>query len=92
MMGSVSDGLVHHASRPVPIVSGERAWPPRSIVIGEDLSDEATEAAELAATLGRLFDADAHLIMAVSKLPDVPQDVRPRPGKPTFSVAGFWAR
>jgi nucleotide-binding universal stress UspA family protein len=88
MMGSVSEGLVHHASRPVLIVSGgERAWPPRSIVIGEDLSEEAREAAELAATLGKLFDADARLVMAVSKLPGVPQDARPRPGKPTVGEA-----
>src|ERR671916_661879 len=88
MMGSVSDGLIHHASRPVLIVSGgEQAWPPRRIVIGEDLSEEAREAAELAATLGKLFDADARLVMAVSKLPGVPQDARPRPGKPTVGEA-----
>jgi hypothetical protein len=56
MMGSVSDGLAHHATRPVLIVSGgERAWPPRRIVIGEDFSEEATGAAELAAMIGRLF-------------------------------------
>jgi nucleotide-binding universal stress UspA family protein len=41
MLGSVSDGLAHHASRPVLIVSGgEQAWPPRRIVIGEDFSEE----------------------------------------------------
>jgi len=88
MMGSVSDGLVHHATRPVLIVSGgERAWPPRRIVIGEDFSEEAKEAAELAATLGRLFGADACLVLAVSKLPGVPQEARPRPGLPTFGEA-----
>jgi nucleotide-binding universal stress UspA family protein len=88
MMGSVSDGLVHHASRPVLIVSGgERAWPPRRIVIGEDLSEEATEAAKLAATLGRLFGADVHLVLATSKLPGVPSEARHRPDVPTIGEA-----
>jgi nucleotide-binding universal stress UspA family protein len=88
MMGSVSDGLIHHASRPVLIVSGgERAWPPRRIVIGEDLSEEATGAAELAATLGRLFGADVHLVLAVPKLPGVSLEAREHPGLPSIGEA-----
>jgi nucleotide-binding universal stress UspA family protein len=88
MMGSVSDGLVHHASRPVLIVSGgERAWPPRHIVIGEDLSEEATGAAKLAATLGRLFGADMRLVLAIPELPGVPPETRERPDVPTIGEA-----
>jgi nucleotide-binding universal stress UspA family protein len=88
MMGSVSDGLVHHASRPVLIVSGgEQAWPPRRIVIGEDFSEEAREAAELATMIGRLFGADARLVLAVPKLPTVPQVARHRPDVPTIGDA-----
>jgi nucleotide-binding universal stress UspA family protein len=88
MMGSVSDGLVHHASRPVLVVSGgEQAWPPRRIVIGEDLSEEATEAAKLAATLGRLFGAEVHLVLAVSKLPGVSLEAREHPGLPSIGEA-----
>jgi nucleotide-binding universal stress UspA family protein len=88
MMGSVSNGLVHHATRPILIVSGgEQAWPPARIVIGEDLSEEATGAAELAATLGRLFDADVHLVLAISKLPGEPPAARYRPDVPTIGEA-----
>jgi nucleotide-binding universal stress UspA family protein len=88
IMGSVSEGLVHHATRPVLIVSGgERTWPPRRLVIGEDFSEEATGATELAATLGTLFGADVRLVLAVTKLPGVPQEARPGPGLPTFGEA-----
>jgi nucleotide-binding universal stress UspA family protein len=88
MMGSISDSLVHHATRPVLIVSGgDRAWPPRRIVIGEDLSEEATGAAELAATLGRHFGADIQLVLAIPKLPGVPQEARDRPDVPTIGEA-----
>ena len=88
MMESVSGGLVHHAIRPVLIVSGgERAWPPRRIVIGEDFSEEAKEAAELAATLGRPFGADTRLVLAGVRPEASRQGARPRPGLPTFGEA-----
>jgi nucleotide-binding universal stress UspA family protein len=88
MMGSVSEGLAHHATHPVLIVSGgELAWPPRRIVIGEDFSEEAREAAELAMMIGRLFGADARLVLAVPKLPSVPQESRHRPNVPTIGDA-----
>jgi nucleotide-binding universal stress UspA family protein len=88
VMGSVSDGLAHYATRPVLIVSdGERAWPPARIVIGEDLSEEARGAAELGATLGRHFCADVRLVLAVPKLPGVPQEARERPDVPTIGEA-----
>jgi nucleotide-binding universal stress UspA family protein len=88
MMGSVSDGLIHHASRPVLIVSGdEQAWPPRRIVIGEDLSEEATGAAELAAALGKLFGAEVHLVLAISELPAVSPEAREHPDLPSIGEA-----
>jgi nucleotide-binding universal stress UspA family protein len=88
MMGSVSDGLAHYATRPVLIASGgERAWPPARIVIGEDLSDDAKGAAELGATLGKHLCADVCLVLAVPKLPGVPQEARHRPDVPTIGEA-----
>ncbi len=87
-MGSVSEGLVRRATRPVLVISGsERAWPPTRIVVGEDFSEEATGAAKLAAALGRLFGADVHLVLAVAELPGVPQEARHRPDVPTIGEA-----
>jgi nucleotide-binding universal stress UspA family protein len=87
MIGSVSDGLAHHATRPVLIVSGERAWPPTCIVVGEDLSREAEGAAKLAATLGRLFGADMRLVLAVPELPGVSPEAREHPDLPSMGEA-----
>ncbi len=88
LLGSVSDGLAHHATRPVLIVNGgERAWPPTCIVVGEDFSEEAEGAAKLATTLGRLFGADVRLVLAVPELPGVPQEARHRPDVPTIGEA-----
>ncbi|HSK86305.1 MAG TPA: universal stress protein [Rubrobacter sp.] len=91
MMGSVSDGLARHASCPVLIVDGgEQAWPPARIVIGEDFSEEARGAAELAATLGRLLGADVQLVSAFPKYPDLPRETRRRPDVPTPEEALRW--
>ncbi len=88
MIGSVSDGLAHHATRPVLMVSGgERAWPPTCIVVGEDLSREAEGAAKLAASLGRLFGADVRLVLAIPELPSVSPEAREHPDLPSMGEA-----
>ena len=56
LMGSHSEDIVHHAHLPVLVLRCvEDAWPPARVVIGDDLSEEAKEAGELAASIARLF-------------------------------------
>ncbi len=63
LLGSVSEGIVHHARRPVLVMrGGETAWPPARVVIGDDSSADAKEAGELAASIGRLFGARTLLV------------------------------
>ncbi|HEX2729770.1 MAG TPA: universal stress protein, partial [Rubrobacteraceae bacterium] len=65
VLGSVSEDLVHRASCPVLVMrGGESSWPPASIVMGYDSSSEATEAEELAASIGKLFGASGFLVHA----------------------------
>ena len=60
VMGSVSEGVVHLATRPTLVVrGGERAWPPSKLIVGDDASEEARRAGELAMGIGKLFDARA---------------------------------
>jgi nucleotide-binding universal stress UspA family protein len=66
LMGSQSEDIVHHAHRPVLVVRcGENGWPPARILAGDDFSEDAREAAELAANLGKLFGAPMLLMHAV---------------------------
>src|SRR3990170_1093976 len=70
LMGSQSEDIVHHAHRPVLVVRcGENIWPPTRIVAGDDFSEDAGKAAELAANLGKLFAARMLLVHAVPRLP-----------------------
>jgi len=63
--GSVSEEVVHLAACPTLVVrGGEGAWPPSRLVIGDDSSGEAKRAGDLAASIGRLFDARALLVRA----------------------------
>jgi len=65
--GSVSEGVVGLAPCPVLVVrEGEEggAWPPKRMVVGEDGSEEAGRAAELAAVLGRAYGARVMLLRA----------------------------
>lgn len=65
LMGSQSEDLVHHANRPVLVVrGGENVWPPARIVAGDDFSEDAGKAAELAANLGKLFGVPMLLLHA----------------------------
>lgn len=70
VLGSVSEGIVHHALRPVLVLRGGReAWPPRRVVIGDDGSEAATRTASLAAGIGGLFGAGVLLLRAYPELP-----------------------
>jgi nucleotide-binding universal stress UspA family protein len=71
LMGSHSEEIVHHARDPVLVVrSGESAWPPSRIVIGEDFSGDARKAGELAASIGALYGSQALLVYARRDLPE----------------------
>jgi nucleotide-binding universal stress UspA family protein len=74
ILGSVSSGLAHEATRPVLITrGGEGAWPPRTIVVGDDGTPAARPAAALAASIGRLYpDATLALVHARAPLPRDP--------------------
>ena len=72
LMGSQSEDIVHHAHRPVLVVRcGENVWPPARIVAGDDFSEDARKAAELAANLGKLFGARMLLLHADPHLSQV---------------------
>jgi nucleotide-binding universal stress UspA family protein len=55
LMGSHSEDIVHRAHFPVLVLRHSIIWPPTRLVIGDDYSEDAKEAASLAADLGSLF-------------------------------------
>ncbi len=70
LMGSVSDGVANHATRSVLVLrGGERAWPPSRIVVGVDLHEESKGAARLGVELGKIFEAEVHLVLALPRFP-----------------------
>jgi nucleotide-binding universal stress UspA family protein len=76
VLGSVSEGVVHHAHLPVLVLRGGgeasgEAWPPRRVVIGDDGSGAARAAASLAAGIGGLFGAKGLVLRAYPELPEV---------------------
>ena len=71
VMGSVSEGVVHHAHCPVLVVrGGEEAWPPQRIVIGDDGSGPARRAGELAAAIAKLGGSEVTLVRAYENPPE----------------------
>lgn len=77
LMGSVSEGIVHGTAFPVLVMrGGERAWTPERIVMGDDGSEEAKGAEELAAAIGGLYGAKGLLVRAYPKLPEVDAEGR----------------
>jgi nucleotide-binding universal stress UspA family protein len=63
LMGSVSEGVVHHARCPVLVVCGDgEVWPPARVVIADDSSEDARRAGELAAGIGSLCGAEGVLV------------------------------
>jgi nucleotide-binding universal stress UspA family protein len=73
LMGSQSEEIVHHAQVPVLVLTGAQDfWPPARTVIGEDFSDDARKAGELAASIGKLYGAEGLLVYSHPDLPEVP--------------------
>jgi nucleotide-binding universal stress UspA family protein len=71
VMGSVSEGVVSHASCPVLVLrGGEEAWPPVKIVIGDDGLEAAGAAGTLAVGIGALFGTTGLLVRAYPRLPE----------------------
>ena len=69
--GSVSEGVVHHTHCPVLVVrGGNEAWPPTRVVVGDDGSEDAKRAGELALSIGRIFGADCVLVRAHRSPPE----------------------
>jgi len=69
-VGSVSEGVVHHARYPVLVVrGGEECWPPERIVAGDDGSRSAELAAELAGGIGAACGAEGVLVRAYRNPP-----------------------
>jgi len=72
VLGSVSEGVVHHARCPVLVLrGGSEVWPPKRVVIGDDGSEAARVAASLAADIGKLFAARGLILRAYPKLPEM---------------------
>ena len=70
-LGSVSEGVVHHARCPVLVVrGGEGAWPPEKVVAGDDGSKGAELAARLVVGMGGLYGAEAMLVRAYGNPPE----------------------
>jgi nucleotide-binding universal stress UspA family protein len=73
LMGSQSEEIVHHAQVPVLVLGGtDGSWPPEWIVVGEDFSDDAGRAGELAAAIGKLYGAGGLIVYSHPDLPEVP--------------------
>ena len=69
VVGSVSEGLVHHATSPVLVVRGGAwAWPVRGVVVGMDFSEEARAAGELASIIGKHCRARGVFIRAYPEI------------------------
>jgi nucleotide-binding universal stress UspA family protein len=74
LLGSVSEGVLRLAPCPVLVMrGGPGAWPPRSIVVGEDLSEEAKRAAGIAANIGSLYEVSVLLVLVY---PTIPETIR----------------
>ncbi|HLI50374.1 MAG TPA: universal stress protein [Thermomicrobiaceae bacterium] len=70
VLGSVAEGVLRLATCPVLVARGGRdSWPPAEIVVGDDGSRQASQAARLALRLAQLYDVPTRLIYA---LPDPP--------------------
>lgn len=68
-LGSVSEAVAHHATRPVLVLRG--GWPPTRVVVGDDGSDAAESAGKLAAFIGGLFGTKALLVRTYPELPEI---------------------
>jgi nucleotide-binding universal stress UspA family protein len=65
LMGSHSEAVIHHAHVPVLVLrcAGD-VWPPSRVVIGDDFSEDAKKAAELAGSIAKPYGAETLLVHA----------------------------
>lgn len=73
LLGSHSEEIVHHAHVPVLVVRrGDSAWPPARVIVGEDFSDDARRAGDLAANIAAVYGSRLTLVYAHPDLPGEP--------------------
>src|SRR5215218_3403379 len=70
-LGSVSEAVIHHSRWPVLVLRGEDAWPPERVIFGDDGSEAARAAGDLGASLCRHHGAQALMLRAYPRLPEV---------------------
>ena len=69
--GSASEAVVHRASRPVLVVcGGEGVWPAGRIIVGDDGSEPARRAGDLAADIANLWGAEVVVVRAYEHPPE----------------------
>src|SRR3712207_1493298 len=77
LLGSVSEGVVHHSRCPVLVArGGQGAWPPERVVIGDDDSETARQAGRLAAQIVEPFGASGMLVRAYPEMPEIDAEGR----------------
>ena len=68
VIGSVSEGVLHHARVPVLVMrGGAQAWPPSRVIVADDSFEDA-QGEELAARVAGLFGAEVILIQVYQGL------------------------
>lgn len=77
LLGSVAEGVAHHAACAVLVLRGGGSpWPPVRVVFADDGSPASREASEIAASLCADHDVSGVLLHAYPRLPEV--DLRER--------------
>ena len=76
-LGSVSEGIVHNAECPVLVLrGGDSSWPPERVIFGDDGSEAARAAGDLAAVLCPHDDTPGLVLQAYPRLPEVDAEGR----------------
>src|SRR5918996_5387794 len=76
-LGSVSEAVIHHSHLPVLMLrGGEDAWPPERVIFGDDGSEAARAAGDLAASLCGRHGVRALVLHAYPRLPEVDTEAR----------------
>ncbi len=76
-LGSVSEAVVYHAACPVLVLrGGEGSWPPERVIFGDDGSEAARAAGDLAAVLCGRHDVRGLVLRAYPQLPEMAAERR----------------